>query len=389
MQTRHAGRAAWWWIPRLLLAVVVGLSSGLAIDVVRLGGWQIWLIRHRLPPPYVASGSTIDVNGGRAYLDCRGAGSPTVVLESGLGTGASGWGFVPEWVAGKTRVCAWDRPGIGASDPIGHHTIEDTARHLRATLAAAGEQPPFIVVGHSLGGVYARVFASSFRPEVSGVVLVDPYLPDIRPVERVALDPALREEWLSGLRATNDQVAAVEDLDWAASYDQLTRASVEGLPLELLFVDQRFRWEGRFEPAEADLIEAWRRLVGSLSADYRLTIAADSTHMIQYDRPDLVVDAILRLVDRDRLAAWPTGRSAPASELVGWRPAYECEPIASCPDATSSGSLPGFHLMLQPRLGRCGSGTGAPARTASRAARRSCPLTGTSLPGRAPSSWPR
>ena len=303
MQRRHAGRAVWWWIPRLLLAVVVGLSSGLVIDVVRVGGWQIWLIRHRSPPPYLARGSTILVNGAWAYLDCRGAGSPTVVLESGLGTGASGWGFVPEWVAEKTRVCAWDRPGIGASDPIGHHTVQDTARRLRATLAAAGEEPPFIVVGHSLGGVYGRVFASSFRNEVSGVVLVDPYLPDIRPVEHVALDPALREEWLSGLRATNDRVAAVEDLDWAESYDQLEHASVDGLPLELLFVDQRFRWEGPFEPAEGDLIAAWRRLVGGLSADYRLTIAGDSTHMIQYDRPDLVVDAILRFVDRDRRAA--------------------------------------------------------------------------------------
>jgi pimeloyl-ACP methyl ester carboxylesterase len=300
--TRHAGRAARWWIPRLLLAVLIGLGAGLAIDVMRVGGWQMWLIRHRLPPPYLASGSTIEVNGARAYLDCRGAGSPTVVLEAGLGTGASGWGFVLDWVAAKTRVCAWDRPGIGGSDPIGHHTVEDTAQLLRATLAAAGEEPPFIVVGHSLGGVYARVFASSFRPEVSGVVLVDPYLPDIRPVEEVALDPALREEWLSGLQATNERVAAEEDLDWPASYDQLTSASVEGLPLELLFVDQRFRWEGPFEPAEGDLIAAWRRLLGGLSAEYRLTIAEDSTHLIQFDRPALVVDAILRLVDRDRRA---------------------------------------------------------------------------------------
>ncbi len=285
-----------WWIPRLLLAVVVGLSTGLAIDVLRVGGWQVWQIRHRLPPPYLAGGSAIEVNGARAYLDCRGSGSPTVVLEAGLGTGASGWGFVLEWVAAQTRVCAWDRPGIGGSDPIGRHTIEDTARHLRATLAAAGEKPPFIVVGHSLGGVYARVFASSFRPEVSGMVLVDPYLPDIRPVEHVALDPALREEWLAGLRATNDSVAAVEDLDWAASYDQLSHASVEGLPLELLVVRQR--WDGRFGPAESDLIAAWRRLLGGLSAEYRLTIVEGSTHFIQYDRPDLVVDAILRLVNR-------------------------------------------------------------------------------------------
>lgn len=291
---------------------MLGLTSGLAIDVWRAGGWQAWQIRHQVPPPYLASGSTIQVNGARAYLDCRGAGSPTVILESGFLAGASGWGSVLDTVATRTRVCAWDRPGIGGSDPIGHHTLEDTALHLRATLAVAGEEPPFIVVGHSLGGVYARVFASTFRPEVSGVVLVDPYLPDIRPVDHVALDPALRDEWSANLRATNDQVAAGEDLDWAASYDQLTRSSIQGVPLELLFVDQRLRWVGPFEPAEGELVVAWQRLLGGLSADYRLTIAADSTHMIQYDRPELVVDAILRLVDRAHPGAGASVRALAA-----------------------------------------------------------------------------
>jgi pimeloyl-ACP methyl ester carboxylesterase len=300
--TGHPGSAARSWIPRLLVALVAGLAIALAVDVVRVGGWQSWLMRHGLPPPYVANGATIEVDHVRTYLDCRGAGSPTVVLESGLGTGASGWGFVLDQVAARTRVCAWDRPGIGGSAPIGRHTLEDTARHLRAALAIAGERPPFIVVGHSAGGVYARVFAATFRPEVRGVVLVDPYLPDIRPVEHVALDPALRAVWLAGIRATNDEVAAVEQLDWAASYDQLTKASIAGLPLELLFVDQRLRWQGPYEPAQDELIAAWRTLIGALSTDVRLTIAEDSTHLIQLDRPDLVVDAIVRLVDRDRRA---------------------------------------------------------------------------------------
>lgn len=291
-----------WWIPRLALAVAIGLTGALVIDVWRVGGWQAWLALHRLPPPYVAGGSLIDVNGTRAYLDCRGTGSPTVVLDAGLGSGASGWGFVLDWVAERTRVCAWDRPGIGASAAIGRHTLVDTARLLRATLETAGEVPPFVVVGHSLGGVYARVFASAFRSDIGGVVLVDPYMPDVHPVDQVALVSGLRESWLAGLRATNDSVAAAEDLDWEASYAQLSAASIDGLPLELLFVDQRLRWEGPYDVAETDLIAAWRRLVEGLSTDHRLTIAEGSTHMIQYDRPDLVVDAVLRLVDRSRSA---------------------------------------------------------------------------------------
>jgi pimeloyl-ACP methyl ester carboxylesterase len=289
-------------MPRLLLALVAGLAVAFVIDVGRVGGWQNWLMRHGLPAPYVPTGSTIEVDRARTYIDCRGTGSPTVILESGLGTGASAWGFVLDQVAARTRVCVWDRPGIGGSAPIGRHTFEDTARHLRAALAIAGEKPPFIVAGHSVGGVYARVFAATFRPEVRGVVLVDPYLPDIRPVEHVALDAALREEWLAGVRATNDEVAAVEQLDWPASYDELTKASIAGLPLELLFVDQRLRWQGPYEPAEDELIGAWRTLIGRLSTEVRLTIAADSTHMIQIDRPDLVIEAVGRLVDRARQA---------------------------------------------------------------------------------------
>ena len=281
---------------------MIGLSGALVIDVWRVGGWQPWLTRHRLPPPYVAAGSLVEVNGTRAYLDCRGTGSPTVILDAGLGSGASGWGFVLDGVAEQTRVCAWDRPGIGASPGIGRHTLQDTAHLLRATLDEAGEVPPFIVVGHSLGGVYARVFASAFRAEVEGVLLVDPYMPDIRPVDHVALDPALRESWLAGLRATNESIAVAEDLDWEASYAQLSSASIDGLPLELLFVDQRLRWEGPFDAAESDLIAAWRVLVESLSTDHRLTIAEESTHMIQYDRPELVVDAVRRLTDRARAA---------------------------------------------------------------------------------------
>ncbi len=286
------------WIPHLLLALVVGLSVAVVIDVVRLGGWQAWLVRHRIPATYAREGRTIDVDGTAVYLDCRGTGSPTVLLEAGFAAGASSWGYVLPWVGERTRVCAWDRPAIGASGPIGIHTVEDTARRLRAILRAAGETPPFVIVGHSLGGVYARVFASTYRAEVGGVVLVDPYLPDIHPVEHVAIPPALRDAYLASLADTNEMVAAGEGLDWSASSAQLSRSSLGSLPVELLFVDQRLRWEGAYDPFEDRLIAVWRRLVRALSSDARLTIATDSTHMIQLDRPDLVVAAIERLIAR-------------------------------------------------------------------------------------------
>ena len=284
------------WLVRLVPAVLAGLAIALAIDIVRDGGIDTWLIRHRLPPPYVASGSRIVVNRIPTYIDCRGAGSPTVVLESGLGTGAAGWGFVLERLAeAGVRVCSWDRPGIGNSEPMGLHGAVELAEHLRATLDAAGERGRFVIVGHSLGGVYARVFAARYRDEVVGIALIDPYLPDVRPIELVNVEPALRDEWLAGLDATNRQVAATEDLDWDAVEAELAAASIDGLPLELVFVDQRLRWDERFDPWEADLIETWRSMVLGLSTNSHLTIAEYSTHMIQWDRPDLVVEAILRL----------------------------------------------------------------------------------------------
>lgn len=280
--------------------MILGLGLALAIDVVRLGGVERWFAAHRLPPPYLPIGRTLEIDGAAVYLDCRGAGSPTVVLDSGLGTGAAGWGFVLLDSAELTRTCTWDRPGIGNSAAIARHTAGEAADRLRRTLEAAGENGPFIVVGHSLGGVYARIFAASYRSEVAGVVLVDPFMPDVRPIDEVDVDPALRTRHYDDLAGTLRIIEATEALDWAATEAELERAALGDLPLELLFVEQRYRWEGPFEPYEGALIEVWRRLMLGLSTEARLTIAVNSTHMIQWDKPDLVVEAIRRLVEAAR-----------------------------------------------------------------------------------------
>ena len=292
-----------WWLARLVGGVALGLVVALVVDVVRIGGPERWFAAHRLPTPYVPLGRTVVVNGAGTYVDCRGSGSPTVILDSGLGTGAAGWGSVLGNSAEITRTCTWDRPGIGASASIGRHDAIDVAAHLRAALSAAGEAGPFVVVGHSLGGVYARVFAAAHATEVAGVVLVDPYIPDIRAVDHVALPDGLRDEWLRGIEDTNELIERTEELDWVPTERALADADLGDLPLELLFVEQRFRWEGPFEPYEAELIDAWENLVLALSTDARLTIAVNSTHMIQWDQPERVVEAIRRLVDEARAAS--------------------------------------------------------------------------------------
>ena len=108
-------------------------------------------------------------------LYCIGSGSPTVILESGLGGYAFDWWAVQGGIASFTRVCAYDRAGMGMSPP--GPFPRDTNAHvadLEALLKAAELRPPYVLVGHSMGAYTVRVFASRHRRDVAGIVFVDP-----------------------------------------------------------------------------------------------------------------------------------------------------------------------------------------------------------------------
>ena len=111
-----------------------GVALALVIDVVRTGGPSAWLARHHLAPPYEASGQRFDIGRRALYLDCRGEGAPTVVLEAGSGSDSSTWSAVLDALAETTRTCAYDRAGRGRSDPIERHTLPSRGR--RAPRAA-------------------------------------------------------------------------------------------------------------------------------------------------------------------------------------------------------------------------------------------------------------
>ncbi|CAN5740118.1 hypothetical protein BH23DEI1_BH23DEI1_14120 [soil metagenome] len=130
---------------------------------------------HRYPPP----GSMVTLIDRDLHLHCSGAGVPTVLLEAGAMASSGSWTHVQRHLSDVTRVCSYDRAGFGWSEPrTGSHTIDDVVADLGALLHAAGEAGPYIVVGHSLGGHYARAFAQVHRPSVAGLVLVDARHPD-------------------------------------------------------------------------------------------------------------------------------------------------------------------------------------------------------------------
>jgi pimeloyl-ACP methyl ester carboxylesterase len=157
------------WTMRLL----VGVSGFLGVAALTGATYQYIATRRDLasaPPP----GTFVDVGGHRLHLWCTGAGAPTVILDSGLGGTSADWGFVQPEVGRFTRVCSYDRAGMGYSDP---GPSPRTARRLASELATlvdrGGIDGPLVVVGASSGAFNVRVFASDHANRVAGLVLVD------------------------------------------------------------------------------------------------------------------------------------------------------------------------------------------------------------------------
>ena len=131
--------------------------------------------QRNFPPP----GSLVEINDCRLHLQTAGHGLPSVVLESGLGGMSSAWGWVQPETAKFSSVVSYDRAGLGWSGPdSAPKTATLAARRLRALLQKSGVRPPYVLVGHSMGGLLVRVFAHLFPDEVAGMVLLDAVHPD-------------------------------------------------------------------------------------------------------------------------------------------------------------------------------------------------------------------
>jgi pimeloyl-ACP methyl ester carboxylesterase len=122
------------------------------------------------PPP----GKMVEVGGYRLHINCTGSGRPTVVVEAGWGDSSAAWGWVQPEVARTTRICTYDRAGMGWSEASPQpRTAREFAKELHTLLANANETGPYVLVGHSMGGFTMLVYAHDYPAEVSGLVLVD------------------------------------------------------------------------------------------------------------------------------------------------------------------------------------------------------------------------
>jgi pimeloyl-ACP methyl ester carboxylesterase len=230
--------------------------------------------------------------GARLFLDCRGAGPRTVVLDSGLGVDSTAtWAVVRPAVARFARVCQYDRAGM-ASSPHGPRprTSQRMVDELRALLRAAKVAPPYVLVGASFGGLNAQLFASEHPREVAGMVLVDGLHPDL---DR-------RIEAILGRRASAARRAAlarngegVRFADILASDAQVrAHRAFPDVPLVALKHGISFDPGGEPDPRVERMWGALQRANAARSPHGRVVLAPRSHHRIAEDQPELVISAI-------------------------------------------------------------------------------------------------
>lgn len=272
------------------------------------------------PPPRAALDGRFDVGGGlHLHLRCEGQGEPTVVFDAGLGEEGAYWyrgePSVATLSARVTRVCTYDRANRGQSDRTGSlRSFRDIADELYRLLARANEPGPFVLVGHSMGGMSAQFFAAAYPSSVAGLVLVDSS-PEPPPLDRVP--PAQRVEFETNLPL----LEGIELDTFLRGFDEL-RALDRKLgdkPLVVLVAGKPHYAPGLPEEAVRRVLlerEQAQRPLAALSTNGRFVRVAEAGHDIPHDAPALVARAIAAVVESAR-----TQRPLPESGLAEASPA--------------------------------------------------------------------
>ena len=172
--TARRKRGVFFWVSRMVLGFAIALIAlGISGAIYQAIGTA--MDQRNYPPP----GQLVDVGGYQMHLYCTGEGSPTVILDSLFPGTVSDWAWVQPEIAKTTRVCAYDRAGSGWSESGPEpRDAKQQARELHTLLTNAGIDGPFVLVGHSLGGLYSRLFADQYPNEVVGMALIEGTNPD-------------------------------------------------------------------------------------------------------------------------------------------------------------------------------------------------------------------
>lgn len=325
------------WLPQITFTLAI------LILAAPFGGFlyqNISLIRERRANPM--PGRLVAFGGYKMHLDCTGQGSPPVVLDSGLGDSFVEWQTVQSQIAKFVQVCSYDRAGMGYSEASPRpRTARVFAEELHSLVHAAGLQPPYILVGHSMAGFTLRLYAARYRSDVAGIVLVDSSHPD--QFKRLPPDPpGTNAKWIqeaeflelttpigiprllgycgdpAALRAAectfeDARENTAERRTFRESAAQAGAAGDLG-DLPLLVLSHRLNHHdpevsANLEAATNRAFDEMQQELTRLSTRGRRIIAENSGHYIQHDRPDVVIAAVHQMVDECRQ---PGNRRAPA-----------------------------------------------------------------------------
>lgn len=280
-----------------------------------------------VPPP--PPGQLVDIGGRRLHLDCKGdASGPTVIFEAGLSqyTARSAFAKVQDAIAPFAHACTYDRAGLGWSDPVaGARTQQDMVVDLHALVAAKKLRTPLVIVGHSVGGLLARLYAHEYPDEVAGLVLVDaspePYLftpgaakfranltAEIEAGLKKAqgdgpvvplpaeVEPDIVVAFLPRVLATVKQEYEALDRVPAAMQQARGYGTLGDLPLAVI---RRGKTE---TPPNAEDIQwrQWQEDLATLSSRGSLVVAENTGHVIPYENPAVVADAVRWILDEIR-----------------------------------------------------------------------------------------
>jgi pimeloyl-ACP methyl ester carboxylesterase len=321
--------------------IILAITACAALAAV-VGAGSEAMVRARVAREFPAPGQLVDIGGRRIQLDCRGTGTPTAVLESGLDAlGSLSWSAVQDSIATTTRVCAYTRAGILWSDaPPASFSIVGAANDLHAALQGAGEEAPFVLVGHSIGGLYSVKYTELYGADIAGLVLVDSSHPDqVERLERATgasmtlatgvMSLCARIAWTGILRFANldgaPPIATPAVHQAVAAYMPISLLALvsEAKALRATFATTRQgpRLGSRplivltamapMSPEELQAMSmtpeqgrqklaAWITLqdeIAGWSSDSRHELVHNSSHYIQFDRPDVVTRAVREVVD--------------------------------------------------------------------------------------------